>query len=62
LTVLTVTVCKKVNMDACLAVEKEIDRVLSKFGDINENTGRILNDLITHIDRLKTDLESGKSA
>ncbi|XP_044259857.1 E3 ubiquitin-protein ligase RMND5A [Tribolium madens] len=45
-------------MDACLAVEKEIDRVLTKFGDINENTGRILSDLITHIERLKAELES----
>lgn len=47
-------------MEACLAVEKEIDRVLTKFGDINGNTGRILSDLITHIERLKTELENGK--
>lgn len=47
-------------MEACLAVEKEIDRVLSKFGNINENMGRILSDLIQHIQDLKAELESGK--
>lgn len=48
-------------MDSCGAVEKEIDRVLSKFNDINENSRRILRDLISHLDYLRTEFESGES-
>lgn len=49
-------------MDSCGAVEKEIDRVLSKFNDINENSRRVLRDLITHLDHLRNEFESGKSS
>ena len=58
---MTVGDSSQVSMDACLAVEKEIDRVLSKFGDINGNAGRILSDLVSHIERIKAELENGKS-
>lgn len=47
-------------MEACLAVEKEIDRVLSKFGSINEHAGRVLNDLISYIESLRTELQNGE--
>lgn len=46
-------------MDACLAVEKEIDRVLTKFGSINEHAERVLNDLISYIENLKVELQNG---
>ncbi|KAG5867882.1 hypothetical protein JTB14_035475 [Gonioctena quinquepunctata] len=45
-------------MEACFAVEKEIDKVLSKFGGINEHAKRILSDLINQIQNLKEEYES----
>lgn len=33
-------------MESCLAVEREIDKVLSKFGTLNEHTQTTLSDLI----------------
>ncbi|XP_060523943.1 E3 ubiquitin-protein ligase RMND5A isoform X1 [Cylas formicarius] len=40
-------------MEACLAVEKDVDKVLSKFGAINEHSKRVLSDIINHIENLK---------
>lgn len=47
-------------MDACNAVEREVDRVLSKFGGINEHANRTLSDLISYVENLKNELETGK--
>ena len=47
-------------MEACNAVEREVDKVLSKFGAINEHAEVVLRDLINHIQSLKKDLEEGK--
>lgn len=47
-------------MEACNAVEREVDKVLSKFGAINEHAETVLHDLISHIESLKRDLEAGK--
>lgn len=47
-------------MEACNAVEREVDKVLSKFGAINEHAETVLHDLINHIQSLKKDLEEGK--
>lgn len=47
-------------MEACNAVEREVDKVLSKFGAINEHAEAVLRDLINHIQSLKKDLEEGK--
>ncbi|KMQ94013.1 protein rmd5-like protein a protein [Lasius niger] len=44
-------------MEACNAVEREVDKVLSKFGAINEHAEAVLRDLINHIQSLKKDLE-----
>lgn len=46
-------------MDACTAVEREVDKVLSKFGLINEHAEKVLRDLINHIESLKKELEEG---
>lgn len=46
-------------MDACVAVEKEVDKVYSKFTGINEHANRILNESIVQIDNLKHELENG---
>lgn len=47
-------------MDACCAVDREVDRVLSKFGVINEQASRTLYDLISYIESFKSELEAGK--
>jgi hypothetical protein len=46
-------------MDACTGVEKEVDKVLSKFGGINDHADRTLGDLCTHIESLKNSIEEG---
>ncbi|XP_018320811.1 protein RMD5 homolog A [Agrilus planipennis] len=43
----------KETMDACLAVEKEIDKVLTKFNGINEHASRVLNELVSQVESLK---------
>lgn len=47
-------------MEACLAVEKEVDKVLSKFGSINDHAGKVLCDLISYIENLRLELQNGK--
>ncbi|XP_032672609.1 E3 ubiquitin-protein ligase RMND5A isoform X2 [Odontomachus brunneus] len=45
-------------MDACNNVEREVDKVLSKFTTINEHAETMLSDLINHIESLERDLET----
>ncbi|KAJ8982327.1 hypothetical protein NQ317_006673 [Molorchus minor] len=45
-------------MEACLAVEKEVDRVFSKFGGINDHARRVLSDLISQIQSLKDEYQN----
>lgn len=47
-------------MEACNAVEREVDKVLSKFGSINEHADRVLRDVANNIERLKKEFEYGK--
>lgn len=44
-------------MDACIAVDREIDKVLSKFGDIRESYSSTLQQLIDDLESAKNDLE-----
>lgn len=46
-------------MDACNAVEREVDKVLSKFGGIHEHAERVLRDVTNVVDDLKKGLEEG---
>lgn len=48
-------------MEACLAVEREVDKVLSKFGSINDHADRVLGELLMYIEGLKTELQNGMS-
>ncbi|XP_044736227.1 E3 ubiquitin-protein ligase RMND5A [Chrysoperla carnea] len=48
-------------MDACAAVEREVDRVLLKFGGISEHADRVLREIILHIENLKKELEDAPS-
>lgn len=45
-------------MDSCCSVEREVDKVLSKFGSINDHAGRTLLDLIECIRRLQEEFEA----
>lgn len=44
-------------MDACIAVDREIDKVLSKFGDIRESYSSTLQQLIDELETVKNDLQ-----
>lgn len=46
-------------MEACNAVEREVDKVLLKFGAINDHADTTLRDLVNHIESLKKELEEG---
>ena len=46
-------------MDACTAVEKEVDKVLNKFSDANENAGSSLDDILQYINRIREELIDG---
>ena len=46
-------------MEACNAVEREVEKVLTKFGAINDHADTTLRDLINHIELLKKELEEG---
>ncbi|XP_043488427.1 E3 ubiquitin-protein ligase RMND5A isoform X1 [Polistes fuscatus] len=48
-------------MEACNAVEREVDKVLLKFGAINEHADTVLRDLINHSESLKKELEEAPS-
>lgn len=47
-------------MEACIAVEREIDKVLSKFGGISDHAERVMRDVCSHIENLKKELEECK--
>lgn len=47
-------------MESCVAVEKEIDRVINKFTTINEHSSQVIGDVVNHILALKNQLEEGK--
>lgn len=47
-------------MEACIAVEREVDKVLTKFGGISEHADRILEDITTHIGAIKKELDECK--
>lgn len=48
-------------MDACLAVDREVDKVLSKFGDIRQSYSDGLQNLIENLESIKNDLQSNNT-
>lgn len=40
-------------MDSCANVEKELDKVFSKFGAFKEHLNRTLTELIEHVDSIQ---------
>jgi hypothetical protein len=47
-------------MESISGVEREIDKVLSKFSGVNEHADRVLQDLTRNIESLKNELDVGK--
>ena len=50
---------KTETMDACLAVEKDIGKVLSKFEDIKNVTDGKLQELLNYINIIKREIHEG---
>ena len=46
-------------MESCLAVEKELDRVLSKFNGLQDHSSKNLEELITSIQNVQRELNEG---
>ncbi|XP_050302874.1 LOW QUALITY PROTEIN: E3 ubiquitin-protein ligase RMND5A [Anthonomus grandis grandis] len=45
-------------MEACLIVEKDVDKVLTKFNSINQHSRRVIVQLIDQVNSLKQELDS----
>ena len=43
-------------MDSCYVVEKEVQKVLCKFEELQKNSNRSFQECLDHIQRLKTEL------
>lgn len=47
-------------MDACNAVEEEVDKILLKFTGIKEHADRVLSDITNHVESLKKEMDECK--
>lgn len=50
---------RKTIMEACNVVEREVDKILLKFGVVNEHAETVLQDLINHVESLKKEFAEG---
>lgn len=46
-------------MANCNAVQKEIDKVLSKFADVKKESAKEIDDIINSFEELKQKIENG---
>lgn len=46
-------------MDSCANVDKEIEKVLSKFGAFNDHVWRTLTDLIEYVQNMQKEFNDG---
>lgn len=46
-------------MDACEAVEKELQRVISKFNGVHEHSKRMLGDVTINFEELRSSIAEG---
>lgn len=46
-------------MDACEAVEKELQRVISKFNGVHEHSKRMLGDVTKNFEELRSSIAEG---
>jgi len=47
-------------MESCYAVEKELEKLLSKFSYIDKHTANSLQELLTYVDGVKRELTEGQ--
>jgi len=47
-------------MESCYAVEKELEKLLSKFSYIDKHTANSLQELLTYVDGVKRELVEGR--
>ena len=47
-------------MDACAAVEREVDKVLGKFRDVDKHANNSLQEIVLHIQGIKSELQEGE--
>jgi len=47
-------------MESCYAVEKELEKLLSKFSYIDKHTANSLQELLTYVDGVKRELIEGQ--
>jgi len=47
-------------MDACTAVEREVEKVIAKFTGINDHSEKTLWDLCSHIQALQKEMDDCK--
>jgi len=47
-------------MESCYAVEKELEKLLSKFSYIDKHTANSLQELLTYVDGVKRELIEGR--
>lgn len=50
---------RKTKMESCNAVEREVDRVLSKFGGLRDHSKKNLEELISSIQNIQRELNEG---
>ncbi|XP_058457097.1 E3 ubiquitin-protein ligase RMND5A isoform X1 [Malaya genurostris] len=48
-------------MESCAAVEKEVDKVITKFSAINDHSQRIISDVIIFIEKLRSSIAEAPS-
>lgn len=51
---------RKTKMESCLAVEREVERVLSKFSGLQDHSKKNLEDLISSIQSIQKELDEGR--
>ena len=47
-------------MDSCLTVEREIDKVLTKFGGLHDHSVDTIEDFITSLENIRKELAEGE--
>uniref|UniRef100_A0A182Q4Z5 RNA helicase n=1 Tax=Anopheles farauti TaxID=69004 RepID=A0A182Q4Z5_9DIPT len=47
------------NMESCAVVEKEVEKVINKFSAINDHSQRIIGDVISLIEKLRSSIAEG---
>lgn len=52
--------CDHLTMDSCIGVEQDLDKALTKFTCLNDNTNRVLKDILEQVQALKQEVAKRK--